>query len=64
MVLSADKGLFVCAIDKKAPDVSESNPRFAETRSQIASYTSRLGASAFVSELVEKELKRSEPSAR
>jgi peptidyl-prolyl cis-trans isomerase D len=64
MVLSADKGLFVYAVDKKAPEVAESNPKFAETRSQIASYNSRLGASAYISELVEKELKRSEPKAQ
>lgn len=64
MVLSADKGIFVYAAEKKAPDVSESNPRFTETRQQIASYTSRLGASAYISELVDNELKKSEPKPR
>lgn len=61
MVISADKGLFVYAAEKKAPDLSEANPRFAETRTQLASYGSRLGASAYISELVEKEMKKSEP---
>ena len=61
MVLSAEKGLFVYAVEKKAPDISESNPRYVETRTQLASYTSRMGASAYISELVEKELKRSDP---
>jgi len=61
MVVSADKGLFVYAADKKAPDASDANPRFAETRTQIASYTSRLGASAYISELVEKELDKGKP---
>lgn len=61
MVVSADKGLFVYAAEKKAPDVSEANPRFAETRTQIASYTSRLGASAYITELVEKELEKGKP---
>jgi len=64
MVLSADKGLFVYAADKKIPDVSESNPRFAEARSQLASFTSRMGASAYISDLVEKELKKSERKAQ
>lgn len=61
MVISADKGLFVHAADKKAPDDSEANPQFAETRKEIASYNGRFGASAFISELVEQELKKSEP---
>jgi peptidyl-prolyl cis-trans isomerase D len=61
MVISADKGLFVYAVDKKAPDVSEANPQFTETRKQIASYNGRFGASAYISELVDKELKKSEP---
>jgi peptidyl-prolyl cis-trans isomerase D len=64
MVISADKGLFVYAADKKAPDVSESNPRYAETRSQLAGYSSRMGASAYITELVEKEMKRSEPKGQ
>jgi peptidyl-prolyl cis-trans isomerase D len=61
MVLSGEKGVFVYAVDKKIPDTSESNPKFAETRTQLASYTSRLGASAYISELVDQEMKRSEP---
>lgn len=61
MVITADKGLFVYGIDKKAPDVTDANPQFAETRKQIASYNGRFGASAYISELVEKELKKSEP---
>ena len=61
MVISADKGLFVHAAEKKAPDDSEANPQFAETRKQIASYNGRFGASAYISELVEQELKKSEP---
>jgi peptidyl-prolyl cis-trans isomerase D len=64
MVLDNDKGLFVYAAEKKAPEISESNPRFTETRTQIASYTSRLGASAFITDMVEKELKKSEPKAQ
>ncbi len=61
MVINADKGLFVYAIDKKAPDLSEANPQFVDTRKQLASYNARIGGSTYISELVEKELKRSEP---
>lgn len=64
MVISADKGLFVFAADKKLPDISDANPQFADTRKQIASYNGRFGASTYISELVEQELKRSEPKVR
>jgi len=63
MVIAADKGLFVFAAEKKAPDLSEANPRFTETRAQLGAYTSRLGASAVISDMVEQELKRSEPKS-
>ena len=63
MSMGADKGIFVYAVEKKAPDVTDANPQFAATRKQIASYSGRAGASAYLSELVEKELKRSEPKA-
>jgi peptidyl-prolyl cis-trans isomerase D len=64
MVINADKGLFVYAVEKKEPDVTESNPQFAQTRQEIASYNGRFGASAYISELVEKELKKSEPKVQ
>ncbi|MEO6246870.1 MAG: peptidyl-prolyl cis-trans isomerase [Opitutaceae bacterium] len=63
MSMGADKGIFVYAVDKKLPDASEANPQFAETRKQIASYSGRAGASAYLSELVDKELKRADPRA-
>ncbi len=61
MVINADKGIFVYAIDKKAPELTEANPQFVTTRTQLATYNSRLGSSSYVTELVERELKRSEP---
>jgi peptidyl-prolyl cis-trans isomerase D len=64
MVISAEKGILVYAADKKAPDISETNPQFTDTRKQIASYNGRFGASAYISELVEQELKKSEPKAQ
>lgn len=61
MVLSGDKGLFVYAVDKKVPDLTDANPRFAETRAQIARYSAQQGAAAYISELVAREMKKSEP---
>ncbi len=61
MVINADKGIVVYAQDKKLPDMSESNPRFVETRNQLASLSSRIGGNAYISELVDREFKRSEP---
>lgn len=64
MIFSGEKGIFVQAVDKQSPDLSEANPRFAETRTQIAGFTGRLGASAYLSELVERELKQTVPQVR
>ena len=64
MILSGDKGILVYAVDVQLPDLTETNPRFAETRNQIAGFTGRLGASAYLSELVERELKQTTPEVR
>jgi peptidyl-prolyl cis-trans isomerase D len=61
MIFSGDKGIFVHAADKQLPDAVETNPRYAETRDQLAGFTARLGASAFLSELVEKEIQKTTP---
>ncbi len=61
--VNANAGVFVYAADKKLPDLTEANPRYAETRTQLASFTARLGASAYLSELVEQELKKAEPKS-
>ena len=61
MAISTDKGTFVYAADKQVPDLTEANPQFAATRAQLTGYTSRFGAHAYISDLVEQELKKSEP---
>lgn len=61
LIVENDKGVFVYAVDKKIPDLSEANPQYAATRAQLTGYTARLGSGAVIGELVEKELKRSEP---
>ncbi len=64
MVINAEKGLLVYAADKKAPDLTEANPQFVSMRSQIATANARNTATAYISELVAAELKKSEPKAQ
>ena len=64
MAITADKGILVYAADRKIPDLSEANPRYAELRSQMTSYAARMGSGAALSELVESELKRTAPAVR
>lgn len=61
MIFAGEKGIFVYAADKQLPDLTEANARFAETRTQIAGYTARIGASSYLTELVERELKKTTP---
>lgn len=64
MAIGADKGLFVYAAEKKIPDITDANPQFADTRKEIAGYNGGIVASTFLNEMVEKELKRSEPKGQ
>jgi ribosomal protein S17E len=43
------------------PDLTEASPRYTETRNQVAGYTARMGATAYITEVVERELKKSSP---
>lgn len=61
MIMSGSKGTIVQVIDRKAPVIDDSNPRFAETRTQLAQYLSASAASSQISGLVEKELAKSAP---
>jgi peptidyl-prolyl cis-trans isomerase D len=60
MIAEADKGTIVAALDKKLPDLSEASPQYAEMRGMLAAYTTRQTASAYLSEIVAQELKRTE----
>jgi hypothetical protein len=51
-------------VDKLIPDFAPTNPLYAETRTQLGTYTARLGSSAYLAEIVETELKRSEPKVK
>ena len=61
MMMSQDHGLFVHATDKQPPDLTAANPAYVDTRNQLAAMTGQLGAGAYLDELVEAELKKSEP---
>jgi len=64
LAIASDKGTFVYVASKVAPDFTLGNPLYVETRDQLASYTARLGSSAILGQIVEAELKRSEPVAK
>ena len=64
LTIAADKGTYVYVVDKKIPDFTPTNPLYTETRTQLGSYTARLGSSAYLAEIVETELKRSEPKVK
>ena len=64
LAIAADKGTYVYIADKKIPDFTPTNPLYAETRTQLGSYTARLGSSAYLAEIVEQKLKRPEPKVR
>jgi peptidyl-prolyl cis-trans isomerase D len=64
MIISSDKGLLVYAADKKSPDLSETSPQFAAMREQIAQVNARMSAATYIGEIVEQELKKSEPAVK
>lgn len=64
MVIARDHGLIVYAADKKLPDLTPANPQFAAARNQIAMASSRIGAGSYLNDLVENELKRTDPAQK
>lgn len=64
MEATADKGVLVYAADKKVPATDESNPLYAMVKLQLSDTYARADATSIMRELVDGELKRSEPAAR
>lgn len=64
MAFEGTKGTYVYALDKKAPDASEANPQYAETRKNLSNmFAMNMGsASDYLSELMEKEQKKFAPA--
>jgi len=59
-----DKGLLVYAQEKKQPDLSASNPRYAEVQGQLMAFIANSNESNFLGELVEQELKKTAGAER
>jgi peptidyl-prolyl cis-trans isomerase D len=64
MIPGTDEGRLVYAVDKRVPNLTETNPDYAQNRAEIASYSAQLGTAAYLGEIVERELKRSEDAAK
>jgi peptidyl-prolyl cis-trans isomerase D len=64
MMTTGDKGAFVYVQDKKLPDLSAANPRYADLQKQLMLFTAGTNENAYLSQLVETELKKTEPPAR
>ena len=64
MSIVKDQGVLIYAADKKLPDLSESGAAFTTMRAQLALMNSRIGTSSYLAELVEQELKKSEPPVK
>jgi len=63
MILSGTQGLVIHVADKVIPVTDESNPRFVETRTQLAQVVASRNAGDYLNDLVEKELAKSAPIA-
>jgi|CXWL01.1.fsa_nt_gi peptidyl-prolyl cis-trans isomerase D len=63
MVADAEKGYLVFAQEKKQPDLTPGSPRYAELQQQMMLRTAANNGSTYLGELVERELKKSEPAA-
>jgi peptidyl-prolyl cis-trans isomerase D len=62
MVVSPDKGLFVYAVDKKSPDLTEGNPQYKTFSAQLARATASRNSGEYLREIVETELAKSAPA--
>lgn len=64
MVATNDKGYFVYASQKKLPDLTEANPRFAQVREQLRGMNASANEGAILNAMVEAELKKTQPEER
>ena len=61
MTATAEQGLIVYAQEKKLPDLSPANPRYAELQTQLMLFTAGTNQNSYLGGLVENELKKSTP---
>lgn len=60
---SNDKGILVYAQEKKLPDLTAANPRYAEVQTQLMAFAASSNENSYLGELVEQEMKRINPEA-
>lgn len=58
------KGLLVYAADKKVPEINESNPQYATTRTQLAQFTAQRTTGEYLRQMIDVELAKSAPAAQ
>jgi peptidyl-prolyl cis-trans isomerase D len=61
---TADKGYLVYASDKKVPSLAESDSRYVQVKSQLATTYARAESFAILSEVMENELKRTDTTPK
>lgn len=61
MMLAGEQGLLVYVQDKKLPDLTPTNPRYAELQKQLMLFTAGTSENSYLGGLVERELKKIEP---
>jgi peptidyl-prolyl cis-trans isomerase D len=64
MEATSDKGVLVYAADKKAPPVDASNPRYTQIQAQLAQSFATADETSLTREVVDDELKRTEPNPK
>jgi len=62
MVATGEQGMLVYTQEKKLPDLSPGNPRYAELQKQLMLFTAGTNENAYLGELVESELKKTAPA--
>lgn len=60
---SNDKGILVYAQEKKLPDLSTANPRYAEVQKDLMAFAASSNENAYLGQLVEQEMERVNPAA-
>lgn len=63
MVAASEQGYLVYAQERKQPDLTPSNPRYAEIRGRLMMESSATNTVAYLSDRVQAELKKSQPAA-
>jgi len=64
MVATGEQGVLVYVQEKKLPDLTPTNPRYAELQKQLMLFTAGTNENSYLGGLVTRELKKIEPPAR